>query len=49
MTWTLALTWSAVCCHVTVTGAIAVITAVDATVLVIGTCIRPIVWQPQLV
>lgn len=50
VTWTwIALTWSAVCCHVTVTGAIAVIAAVDAAVLVIGTCIWPIVWQPKLV
>lgn len=48
--WThIALTWSAVCCHVTVTGAIAVIAAVDATIFVIGTCIWPIVWQPKLV
>lgn len=45
----IALTWSAVRCHVTVTGAIAVIAAVDATILVIGTRIGPIVWQPQLV
>ena len=45
----LALTWSAVCCHVAVTGAIAIIAAVDAAVLVIGICVRPIVWQPQLV
>lgn len=42
-------TWSAVCCHVTVTGAIAIIAAVDAAVLMIGTCIGPIFWQPQLV
>ena len=45
----LAQTWSAVCCHVTVTGAVAIIAAVDAAVLVIGTRIWPVVWQPQLV
>lgn len=49
MTLNLALTWAAVSCHVTVTGAVAIIAAVNATVLVIGTCILPIVWQPQLV
>lgn len=45
----MALTGSTVCCHVTVAGAIAVIAAVDATVLVIGTRVWPIVWKPQLV
>lgn len=44
-----ALTWAAVRCHVAVTGAVAIIAAVDAAVLVIGTCIRPIVREPQLV
>lgn len=45
----IALTWPAVCCHVTVTGAVTIIAAIDATLLVIGTSIRPIVWHPKLV
>lgn len=42
-------TWPTVRCHVAVTGAIAIIAAVDATIQMIGTRIGPIVWQPQLV
>lgn len=45
-----ALTWAAVRCHVAVTGAVAIVAAAaDAAVLVIGTRVWPVVWQPQLV
>lgn len=43
-----ALTWAAVRCHVAVTGAVAIVAAADAAVLVIGARVGPIVWQPQL-
>lgn len=44
-----ALTWAAVRCHVAVTGAVAIVAAADAAVLVIGARLGPVVWQPQLV
>lgn len=43
-----ALTWAAVRCHVAVTGAVAIVAAADAAVLVIGARVGPVVWQPQL-
>lgn len=43
------LTWSAVCCHVAVTGAVSVVATVDATVFVIGTSVWPVFRQPQMV
>lgn len=44
-----ALTWAAVGCHVAVTGAVTIVAAADAAVLVIGARVGPVVWQPQLV